>query len=104
MEFRLPVEYLEMSNERKEKLKEWISRNFYARKTINKYHTSYGLKHLMQSDTGDYYTNDEFKGGMLDMGFIPDDACKLNWCFNVSEQSYKGICTRLKREGKIILA
>lgn len=97
MEFRLPVEYLEMSIERKEKLKEWISRNFYARKTFNKYHTSYGLKHLIQSDTDDYYTNNEFKGGMIEMGFIPDDTRKLNWCFNLSEKSYNETRRRIEK-------
>jgi len=102
MDIKLPKEYLKMSSERKESLKDWISKNFYSRKTMNKEHTSYGLKHVIQSDNNDYYTNDEFKGGMLEMGFIPDDTRKLNWCFNLSEKSYNETRKRIERERREI--
>ncbi len=65
---------------------------------MNKKHTSYGLKHLIQSDNRDYYTNDELKGGMLEMGYIPDDVRKLNWCFNLSEKSYNESQKRINKK------
>lgn len=98
MKYELPKEYQEMDLERKEKLKDWISKYFYPRKTMNKDHTSYGLKHVIQSDNRDYYTNDEFKGGMLEMGYIPDDTRKLNWCFNLSEKSYNETLKRIDKK------
>lgn len=88
-DFYFPKEYLEMSEERKELLRNWIKTNLYPIKTINKWRTSYGMKHLIESDLREYFSNDEFKGGMIKEGYKVDDLLALNWCFNVSEKSVK---------------
>ena len=87
-----------MTNIRKKNLITWLELNFYAIKTINKRHTSYGLKHLIQNDMGAYYTNDEFKGAMLKCGYISDNKNQLNWNFNVSEKSIIRICKRIRNQ------
>lgn len=45
--------------------------------------SSYGLKHLLESDTGLYFTNNEFKHLMLLMGYEPVDPKELNWRYHV---------------------
>lgn len=49
-------------------LLKWIENNFCPIKSINKNHTSYGLKHLIQSGINEYYANGEFKGAMMKKG------------------------------------
>ena len=49
--------------------------------------TSYGLKHILQSDTGVYLTNNQFKHLMLLQGFNPVDEKELNWRFHISKRS-----------------
>ena len=39
----------------------WIDENISPRKTPLLSHTSYGLKHILESDIGIYLTNNEFK-------------------------------------------
>ena len=95
-----PEEYLKMSKERKESLKNWIENNFYSRKTMNNQHTSYGLKHILERDTGMYFTNDEFKGGMIEMGYTPHDTRELNWRFNISERSINDTTKRINNKNK----
>lgn len=76
-------------------------------KTFNSRWTSYQLKHCIQNqydccrggsrsniyehyygeDWNDYFTNGEFKGAMLKMGYKVKDRTELNWVFNVSEKS-----------------
>lgn len=46
--------------------------------------TSYGLKHLLEHDTGVYMTNNQFKDLMLTMHHAPIDPDELNWRFRVS--------------------
>lgn len=65
----------------------WVHENVYPRKTINTAHTSYGMKHYLQHDTGIYLTNNQFKHLMLVCGYKPRDERKLNWQYCVSEYS-----------------
>ena len=65
----------------------WIRNNLRPRKTPNLYHTSYGLKHVLERDTGIYVTNNQFKDAMLICGYHPRDANKLNWQYCISEKS-----------------
>ena len=66
---------------------EWIKNNIKARRTPNTMHTSYGIKHLYERETGEYITNDDFKAAMLFCGFHPVNEQDTNWCFCISEKS-----------------
>lgn len=66
---------------------DWISENISPRKTPLTSHTSYGIKHLLERDTGIYLTNNEFKDAMLQAGYEPIDADALNWCHRISKKS-----------------
>ena len=47
----------------------WIRKNIRAGKKVLQGHTSYGMKHLLEHDTGVYLTNNEFKDAMLLAGY-----------------------------------
>lgn len=65
----------------------WIYDNIFPRKTPLYSKTSYGLKHLLQHDTGIYLTNNEFKDAMLLCGYKPVNPNELNWCYCISKRS-----------------
>ena len=65
----------------------WIRANIVPRKTPNRRHSSYGIKHILQGDSGIYLTNNEFKDAMMQCGFLPEDADELNWAYRISEKS-----------------
>ena len=100
LEIKLPDEYLNLSDNRREILKDWIDDNFHRIKIINNNRTSYGLKHILERDTGVYYSNDEFKGGMLELGYIPHDVNALNWRFNISEKSINDTIKRINNKNE----
>jgi hypothetical protein len=66
---------------------QWIAENIRPRKTPLHERTSYGIKHLLQRDTGLYLTNNEFKDAMLLSGYEPVDPNELNWCYCISKKS-----------------
>ena len=70
-----------------EEVYEWIRDNIIPRKTPNHRHSSYGIKHILQGDSGIYLTNNEFKDAMMRCGFLPVDADELNWIYRISEKS-----------------
>lgn len=60
----------------------WIDNNLIKTKTIQKRHSSYGLKHIFEkSENGFYITNEEFKGAMITCNFNADKN-NINWFFN----------------------
>lgn len=65
----------------------WIRENFLPRKTELPTSTSYGLKHILQRDTGIYLTNNEFKDAMMMCNFNPVDPNELNWTYCISKKS-----------------
>lgn len=65
----------------------WISENIFTSKSVLNGHTSYGLKHILEHDTGIYLTNNEFKDAMQLAGFNPVDCNELNWRYCISKQS-----------------
>lgn len=65
----------------------WIDDNLSPIKSVNHYHTSYGLKHIMESDIDLYVTNSQFKEAMLICGYEPHDPSRLNWNFRISKRS-----------------
>lgn len=74
----------------------WVKWNMWPRKTFNPYRSSYGLKHILEEDTGIYLTNNQFKDLMLQCGYHALNPNALNWCFNVSLS--KG--TKLRENGE----
>lgn len=73
--------------EAQEKVQAWIRENIMPRKTPNRCHSSYGIKHILEGDTGIYLTNNEFKDAMMRCGFLPVDENELNWTYRISEKS-----------------
>ena len=68
---------------------EWLSTKA-RRKTINRAHTSYGLKHMVERDIG-YITNGVFIAAAIHCGFkIQYFHDSPNVCINISEKSLKG--------------
>ncbi len=65
----------------------WIDVNLFPRKTVLTTHTSYGIKHILERDTGIYLTNNEFKDAMLMCGYKPSNPNDLNWCYCISKKS-----------------
>ena len=75
----------------------WISKVLLPQKTINTKRTGYGLKHVLQADTGVYLYTEEFKRAMLANGFESKPAeysfGENDYNFNVKTrlQQYHGI-------------
>lgn len=66
---------------------EWIRTGFTPRKTFLEERTDYGLKHILQRDTGIYLTSNQFKDAMLIAGFEPKDRGAFRWVFGISKKS-----------------
>jgi hypothetical protein len=77
----------DFDKETQEKIFDWIHTNLVQIKTPNMGHTSYGLKHILERDTGIYMGNNAFKDAMLICGFKPVDERELNWHFYLSKKS-----------------
>ena len=80
----------DLDKEKQKILLGWIKENFSPIKNTNyKVSSSYGLKHIMQKENPEdyYFTNEQFKKAMLLCGFVPGDAYKRNWHFNISSKS-----------------
>ncbi len=65
-------------------VKQWIADNIKVDKEILQNKTSYGLKHLLQHDTGIYLTNNEFKDAMMIAGYHPINPNNLNWEYRIA--------------------
>lgn len=65
----------------------WIKDNIRPIKSGNYWHSSYGIKHILQHDTKIYLTNNQFKDAMMQCGYMPCDPNRLNWNFRISEKS-----------------
>lgn len=76
-----PEAFDALPQERQDLLLDWIYNNLAPIKTFNDRHTSYGLKHIV------HFENGEFKGAMLKAGFDVQNRAALNWVFNISEKS-----------------
>ena len=66
---------------------DWIVNNLVPRKTVLYESSSYGLKHILERDTGIYLTNNEFKDAMLLAGFEPANPNDINWYYRISKKS-----------------
>lgn len=65
----------------------WIKSKLTPIKSPNYERTSYGLKHILERDTGLYLTNNEFKDAMLMCGYEPVNPNELNWNYRISRRS-----------------
>lgn len=61
----------------------WIRKNIRPARRILQGRTSYGLKHLLERDTGIYLTNNEFKDALFLAGYRPVNADELNWRYRI---------------------
>lgn len=68
----------------------WFDTHIAPIKSPNYRHSSYGLKHMLESDTGIYMTNNQFKHMMLMNRYRPADHNELNWHFCISEKKLLG--------------
>ena len=79
--------YTDLSESEQRTVLNWIRLNLQPRKTPLLYNSSYGLKHMLEHDTGIYMTNNMFKDAMLACGFQPANERELNWHFCISRRS-----------------
>lgn len=61
----------------------WIRDNIRPARKILQGRTSYGLKHILEHDTGVYLTNNEFKDALFLAGFKPVRPDELNWRYRI---------------------
>ena len=73
--------------EKMETVFKWIQEQLKPGKTPPTAWSSYGLKHILEEDTGIYLTNNAFKDAMMLCGYYPVDPNTLNWIYSVSEKS-----------------
>lgn len=77
----------DLSSGEQKVIREWIQRNIWPSSTYDSHSTSYGIKHIMEDDTGVYVTNNQFKDAMLQCGFVPVDERELNWRYRIDRYS-----------------
>lgn len=75
------------SEEEQRIVMDWIANNIHPRKTVLYDNSSYGLKHILERDTGIYLTNNEFKAAMLFAGYAPANPNGINWYYRISKKS-----------------
>lgn len=84
-------EYITLSEEEHESVKQFIRKYFKPISTINEKSNSYMLKHLIENRIGFYLSNADCKKAMIECGYTyrPIKYCPINWVFNVSAKSIK---------------
>lgn len=65
----------------------WLEWNIYGAHNVLRGHTSYGMKHVLESRTNIYMTNNQFKEAMLKLWHFPHDVNTLNWEFSIKKGS-----------------
>lgn len=83
-----PEQFRKLPNERKQFILDWIAKNIRPIQNFNTHHHSYEMKEWIEEEyPSEYFTNGEFKGAMLESGYIVKDEDAMNWQFNISENS-----------------
>lgn len=77
----------DLSFETRIKVLAWIKESILPASYINPHRTSYGVKHILERETGIYLTNNQFKDAMLMCGFLPTNRQKINWEYRIKERS-----------------
>ena len=70
-----------------EAVMEWVKQQIKPGKKPLISYSSYGLKHILQGDTGIYLSNNAMKDAMLLAGFEPVDPEEGNWHYRISIKS-----------------
>lgn len=81
-------------------VKEWIEKYLCPTQKTFFDGSSYWLKHQLQSDTGIYLTDNQFKDAMLLCGYMPKDPDEPSWHFRISRKS-PALNWKAKRSGKM---
>lgn len=76
-----------LSKEEQNKIREWVRTELKPIKSLNKKHSSYGLKHMCEKMVGFYVSNDMMKKALILEGYECGDTYGFNWHFNISEKS-----------------
>ena len=86
--------FTDLNTREQEKVWLWVQNNIFTADKINFDQNSYGLKHLLERDTGVYMTNNQFKDTLLEYGVEPVEDSALNWiyCIKKIKPSKEGIC------------
>ena len=66
----------------------WLALNIEPIRTINRRHSSYGLKHIFEADMGEYCSNGQFIVAALICGYGAD-LSHYNVCFGMGERSIR---------------
>ena len=69
--------------------REWIAQHFLPTARINSRRSSYGMKHVMERESGYYVTNGVFIAAMLANGYRMKRKPFYNPSFNVAEFSVR---------------
>ena len=85
---RCELDKLDNAHERRI-VQDWIRDTFNPIKSYNPKHSTYSLKHLLETKTGIYLTNNQMKDALLNMGYTCQNEHKINWLVNVSEMGIK---------------
>ena len=81
-----PATFSKLTDAEQHAIKLWISFAIRPAKTKH-WSSSYGLKHHLERDTRNYFTNGQFKGAMLAKGYDPVDPWAKNWRFRIRPAS-----------------
>ena len=76
------------------RVRDWVAANLQPIKGTNRRRSSYGMKHIAESEIG-YITNGVFIAAMLANGYRMDPNPGYNPSFNVSEDALKTVESRL---------
>ena len=73
--------------------KEWLHNNVVEIESINKKHTSYTIKHIVEKKIGAYVSNYDVKYAMCELGIKNwhRDSNDINYCYPISEKLFKQI-------------
>jgi hypothetical protein len=80
-----PTEYEQLASAKKELLAHWIRKAMKPSSKYDEQHSSYGIKHHFEQETGIYVSNGEFKGAMLIAGYLPKRVTHQNWTFQIAK-------------------
>ena len=99
--------FSELDKADQDKCKKWVKQLKKTKSSVL-HITSYGLKHMLEKDTGVYMTNNQFKDLMLECGFEPVKETDLNWHYHIDRRSVTAISKkqetdRLMKQWKSVL-
>ena len=79
--------FCNLTKEEQEMVLTWLHYNVLPAKKPLYGHTSYGMKHTLETRTNIYLTNNQFKEAMLLCGFYHVETDMKNWNFYVKKSS-----------------